>query len=183
MKPLISITDQELMIDTDQYKLLLIFKQQPGTELVEAQPATSNKQPEGHPDEIIVTRSMGTKQPASLITPNQQSVKSKLLTRKLKTCPKCKKSFKPIGNAQVYCSEACGMKPKFYKSRKSPGKIDLEKPNNDKKRQEVISQSPDTGKNIPVRIDNKTTIYIKPGQDPETAKERFLKKLEMFEID
>ena len=66
MKPLITITDNELLIDTDQYKLALIFKQQPVTS--NQQPATSNMLPE----DITVFRSLGKEQPASLITPNNK---------------------------------------------------------------------------------------------------------------
>ena len=191
MKPLITITDNELLIDTDQYKLALIFKQQPVTS--NQQPAISNMLPE----DITVFRSLAKEQPASLITPKQKQLKPSVAAQPMH-CLFCNKEFEPKRKDSKTCSATCS---KSYHSRKRRETFKALKPSKpiktasnpkaaaydkkqlaaDKKEREMIKSSPDTSKQIPVRIDEKTMIYIKPGQDPEQAKKRFLKKLEMQE--
>lgn len=50
-----------------------------------------------------------------------------------------------------------------------------------KARKEALKKSPNTDDLIPVYIDDKTTMFIKPGEDPELKKAEFFRKHEMLE--
>ena len=47
---------------------------------------------------------------------------------------------------------------------------------NESSRKAAIDASPDLNDLVPVRIDNRTVIYIRPGKDPEIAKQNYLHK-------
>lgn len=111
MKPFIHVSNDLVMIDTDYYKLTLAMKQQPAV--------TEH-------NDIIVTRRMAKEThkaggAASKINHHIADT-TEMITAPARTvikeCPKCSSEFEPRGNAQKYCSEACGMKTKRYTKKK-----------------------------------------------------------------
>lgn len=55
--------------------------------------------------------------------------------------------------------------------------LDHKKMVEDKKRISAIASSPDHEELIPIYINPKTTIFCKPGEDPQEKKRKFLQRL------
>lgn len=116
------------------------------------------------------------------------------------TCAECGKPFEPASKKARFCSALC-RKNNYYKihyqpSAKSIGRpkkqdlngasskapiIDRQMLQHERKRIKAINASPDLSQKIPVKIDAKTTIYIKPGEDPEQARKNFIERHNQFE--
>jgi len=115
----------------------------------------------------------------------------------IKVCHNCSKEFKPTSNVQKFCSDLCKrsfikVDPKQKIKTLSPerkqhlnnpkaGIRDRQELKAEKLRKMALEQSPKTDDLLPVFIDAKTTIYIKPGEDPEQARKNFIEKHNQFE--
>lgn len=117
-----------------------------------------------------------------------------------KVCKACGKTYSTGMPQSRYCSPSCSQRA--WRNRKNGLPDDyikakvLYRPKTDKKtnitikssaaradkellQEKVIPPPPDLTQKIPLRIDHRTVIYIKPDEDPEEAKARFLLKHKM----
>ncbi len=115
----------------------------------------------------------------------------------IKICPNCRKEYKPTSNGQKFCSINCktyfhqaeskpeteSLKPAIKQNITNPRAAVLDKKTlaQEKKLKELLENSPKTDDMVPVFIDTKTTIYIKPGEDVEEARRNFIEKHNQFE--
>jgi hypothetical protein len=230
MKPLITITDEQIHIDDEHYTLFIRFKQQPIGAIMKPIPGE-------FPDTVTViregdkTNSLHNKKDqikcvmcGSLFKPYRIDSKccsekckkaSKInkvkLTRTksehplagkpavtgIKICPQCQKEYKPTSNVQKFCSTSCktsfrqaepkppagSTKPPIKQKATNPRAAALDKKTlaQEKKLKKLLESSPKTDDMVPVFIDTKTTIYIKPGEDVEEARRNFIDKHNQFE--
>ena len=124
--------------------------------------------------------------------------KLEYLNKGIKQCIICGKDFKQKTSNQITCSVECRNKRKlnisksYYKPKirciiKFPeiirktvnvkaGINDRKILEMDRKRLQALKLSPDLNDLKPVRIDNRTTIYIKAFQDSELMRQNFITK-------
>jgi hypothetical protein len=117
----------------------------------------------------------------------------------IKVCAYCKNEYKPTSNVQKYCTPECKRaflveqakpiiktetpKPAIKQKLSNPKAAQYDKKvlAQEKKLQKLLQNSPKTDDLIPVFIDAKTTIYIKPGEDVDEARKNFIEKHNQFE--
>lgn len=124
----------------------------------------------------------------------------------LKNCIHCGKQFEPKRKTSKFCNEQCS-KNHWYQINRAvhpaktikelkharPKKSEIKMPNVkaalrdkhelklERDRKRALKLSPNTEEMLPVFIDQKTTIYIKPGEDPEQARRKWIEKHNAFE--
>lgn len=201
MKPYITIDDQEIYIDGEHYTLTIRLKQVPVTKLSE-EIKSSTEDIIGFPKEVLAAMDAAPPAPGKENTSNGKHwLKGKPAYVALsKICKHCKMEYKPTGNAQTYCSKECNIAANQAvepKPEAEPPKVETKsKPNRtnaairdkrelhaDKKLKAALKKSPNTDDLTPVRIDDKTTIYVEPGEDIEAARQNFINKHNQFEND
>lgn len=103
------------------------------------------------------------------------------------TCIVCNNTFQSKYKTTKYCSRSCWnnynrlkakgyKKPEAIRKASKAGNADKMELQQERKRKAAIKASPDLSQLIPVRIDPKTIIFIKPGGDPEKARNNFIHK-------
>lgn len=121
--------------------------------------------------------------------------KQKAKDRKLemRDCAHCGHPFKPVTVRSRFCSEPCSSRGNYLalqrRRKNNPtynGQAalrDEEEKREFVSRQKALEASPDTSQLVPVRIDHRTVIYIRPGKSIEKAKENYHLKYNNYGID
>jgi hypothetical protein len=116
MKPLIHVGDGQIVVDTDQYKMVLTTKERP--QVVGAK----------HEDVVFIRemeKNTYESGGAAQQPPSAPSGFRKAPVYKERKCKKCGKMYIPEGPAQKYCSMLCGQQKKNIVAAKQ--RIELER--------------------------------------------------------
>ena len=100
-------------------------------------------------------------------------------------CPVCGQIFLSA-HGLTYCSTQCKRRANYLQKRMREtgiSNMNLMAAKNDRiehekqlSRELALSASPDISQLIPVHIDRRTVVFIKPGQDPDKIRELFISK-------
>jgi len=133
MKPIINITNESIKVETESFEMMIYLKPFNNKEVVDLRHTKRDPveicpkcrqiksvcfcNPE--PKKIDeYDDPLKTNKGTSASSGKAKGKRGGFNTTKIRTCHRCGKDFKPRGNRQNYCSEACGLKPKKYMRKK-----------------------------------------------------------------
>jgi len=100
-------------------------------------------------------------------------------------CPVCGQVFLSA-HGLTYCSPQCKRRANYLQKRmRETGISDMnlmaainDRIEHEKQfsREQALAASPDISRLVPVHIDRRTVVFIKPGQDPDKIREHFISK-------